>query len=306
MKVVVTGASGLVGGRLVPALRAAGHQVTGTFHQRGPTAEAERPLDLCQRGAAARLLAEERPDLVVHAAAAANPTECELDPDRARAVNVDAVDALARSVRDCGARLIHLSTDLVFDGGRGPFTEEDEPAPLSVYAQTKREGERRALASGVALVLRCALVFGQSASGTRTFNEWILERARAGEPIPLFNDEYRTPIDDRTLGRIVSGCLEVDLRGTRHCGGGERLSRFEFGRRVAEVAGLSLDGLESTSRLAVEAVPARPEDVSLDSGKLAAELGLELPDVRTALSWWWKDLASHEAHASQPGGGAER
>ncbi|MEQ8766263.1 MAG: SDR family oxidoreductase [Planctomycetota bacterium] len=297
MKVLVTGASGAIGGQLIHRLRVAGHRVVGAAHRSPVNVETEAcvTIDLTEPGAPERLLGELRPEVVVHTAALANPADCERDPERAELLNVTLVRELAEAVRARGLRMIHFSTDLVFDGGRGPFREEDAPQPRSHYARTKQAGEAEALAAGNCVVLRSALSFGHSRTGDRTFNEWIVARIGAGEVPILFEDEYRTPIDDATLARAVERLLDHEFTGLLHAGGGERVSRLLFGRELLEVAGLPAESVRGGSRNDLDLTPPRPEDVSLDTSRLRDVTGVRLPSVREALSQWWHEYGGARA-----------
>ena len=272
-RILVTGASGLVGGRLAEILSTA-HDVTAVRH-RGPVPEGLPVVDadILDRGALDRAFETARPDAVVHCAAIADPDRCEREPDLARRCNVESSVEIARRCRERGARFVTFSTDLVFGGDRSFVTEEDPPRPLMHYGRTKVEAEDAVLAeSREAVVLRIALVIGRGFGPRTSATEAVAAALAAGRRPRLFLDQYRTPIDPASIADVVARVLDRKAWGRFHVGGAERLSRYELGQRVARVLGLPAD-LEGM-RSAEQAVP-RPAEASLDSSRARRELGWE-------------------------------
>src|SRR5262249_19499919 len=135
-----------------------------------------------------------RPDIVIHTAALTKVDECHHDPERARQVNTLGTATLAELAADAGARLVYASTDLVFDGAKGDYSEADEAKPLSIYGQTKLEAEHAVLAFTRHLVVRVSWLFGPSLNSGRNFFVQLLEDLPARRPTRLFQDEWRTPL----------------------------------------------------------------------------------------------------------------
>ncbi|HET6900010.1 MAG TPA: SDR family oxidoreductase [Vicinamibacteria bacterium] len=272
-RILVTGASGLVGGRLAEVLSAA-HDVTAVRH-RGPVPEGLPVVDadILDPGAMDRAFETARPQAVVHCAAMADPDRCEREPDLAHRCNVESSAEIARRCRETGARFVTFSTDLVFAGDRAFVTEEEPPRPLQHYGRTKAEAEDGVLAeSRDAVVLRIALVIGRGFGPRSSASEAVAAALAAGRRPRLFLDQYRTPIDPASIADAVARVLERSASGRFHVGGAERLSRYELGQRVARVLGLPAD-LEGMSS-AEQAVP-RPGEASLDSSRARRELGWE-------------------------------
>jgi dTDP-4-dehydrorhamnose reductase len=270
-RILVTGASGLLGGRLAEVLAAA-HDVIALRH-RAPVPSGLTAVDgdLLDAASLGRALESARPDAVLHSAALADADRCEADPDLARRCNVEASGEIARRCRARGLRLIALSTDLVLGGERAFSTEDQHDRPLLVYGRTKREAEDVVLAeSPDAVVLRVALVIGRGYGPRTTASEAVAATLAAGRRPRLFEDQYRTPIDPESIADAVARALDRTVCGRFHLGGAERLSRYELGQRVANVLGLRGD-LEKASQ-ATQGVP-RPADASLDSSRARRELG---------------------------------
>jgi dTDP-4-dehydrorhamnose reductase len=274
LRLLVTGAGGLLGGRLAEILAGAFH-VIAARHEAGiaPTPETV-PLDLLDERAVQRALDEARPDAVVHSAALADADRCEREPDLARRVNVEASAFLARVCRARSVRLVALSTDLVCVGDH-PFATEDEvPQGRLVYTATKIAAEQAMFSEDPgAAVMRVALVHGRGFGPRATSSESVAWALRAGRPLRLYTDQYRTPVDPESVADAAQRLVQSEARGLFHIGGPERLSRYELGLRVADVLGLPRQGIEAVTTGEHPQLPARPRDVSLDHSRASRELG---------------------------------
>jgi dTDP-4-dehydrorhamnose reductase len=277
VRVLVTGAGGLLGGRLAAILHARGLEVLAA-HRRAVPPPGPRPVlaELTDDAALAGLLDALRPDAVVHAAVLGRADECEARPDEAERVNARLPGALARLCRERSVRVVALSTDLVLAGDR-PFTSErDAPGPLSVYGRTKLAGEEAVLREAPeSAVARVALVAGRGHGARRTSTESVLRALRLGHALRLFTDEYRTPIDPESVADAVFRLLVRGGSGLFHLGGSERLSRYALGLAVARAFDLP-ESAVTPGRQSDHAGPdRRAADVSLDSTRARRELGWE-------------------------------
>ncbi|HVE84411.1 MAG TPA: SDR family oxidoreductase, partial [Myxococcales bacterium] len=215
MRLLVTGANGLVGSRACAALVRAGHVVTGAG--RGPrramgdfdyvSADLSRPEDV------ARAVEAGRPEAILHTASMTEVDACEKAPLEAWAANVTAPELLAREARRTGAHLVAVSTDYVFDGEAGPYSEDDVPNPRGAYATSKYAGELavRALAPSWA-VARTAVVYGWPPAGRPNFGAWLLGRLEKGEPVKLFSDQHVSPSLADSVAAMVA---ELAVRGLK-------------------------------------------------------------------------------------------
>ncbi len=250
LRILVTGATGFLGVHAVDAVRAAGHVVCTTARRGGDAA-----VDLTGPGMVDAVAQATGPDLVLHLAAMARLRDCELEPRRARAVNAELPERLAQRF---GARLLFVSTDLVFDGGSAPYAPTAPVAPRSVYGVTKAEGEERVRAHG-GRVARLPLLFGRDAHARGATASLRAELA-AGRVVPLFTNEYRTPLHAADAARaLVEHLVVPDGPPLLHFAGPERVSRWELGVRFATAHGLPLAALQPSECQD----PLRPRDVSL-------------------------------------------
>jgi dTDP-4-dehydrorhamnose reductase len=231
MRVIITGAAGLVGAALTEHCRARGDELFA-FDREG--------LDITDERAVRETFKQLRPDAAVNCAAWTDVDGCELDPQRAFLVNSQGVEALATAARLSGASFVTVSTDYVFDGRKpeGYYTQRDDPHPLSAYGAAKLEGERRAqAASARTSVVRTGWVFGPGGSN---FLATVVGRARRGERLRAITDSWGTPTYAPDLAARLRELAELDLPGVYHVvNSGEGTSYEGFARAAAGAAGVS-------------------------------------------------------------------
>lgn len=301
MKILLTGASGLVGGAFARLAAAAGHTITGVVG-RWPTPLPglawQVALDLQDGPAVDALVRAERPDWIVNAAAISEPAECEAKPDLAWRLNVALPGCLARAARETGARLIHLSTEQVFDGTKPPYAVGDARRAINLYARHKLEAEDAVLAAAPerSVVLRLPLLMGNSPGGRRSVHERLLMLWAAGKPARLYRDEIRQSCTAESVARaMVEICSWPDLHGAFHWAGAEPVSRVEIGRRVRAHFGLTEERAPIVAVARQDdpaAVASRQADLSLDLQPLTGQLTVRPQTFDEALAelvlpaWW--------------------
>ena len=275
MKVLITGAGGMVGRALAGHCRALGDEVAA-FDRAG--------LDITDERAVREAFGQVRPEAAVNCAAWTDVDGCELDPQRAFLVNSRGVEILATASRLAGACFVTVSTDYVFDGGKaeGFYTQRDDPHPLSAYGASKLEGERRAqIASARTVVVRSGWIFGP---GGRNFLAQAVGRARRGEPLRAISDSYGTPTYAADLAARLRELAELDLPGVYHVvNSGEGASYEGFARAAARAAGAREARIEGVSMDSLKRPAPRPRNSRLRC-LLSEALGLApLRDWREAL-----------------------
>jgi dTDP-4-dehydrorhamnose reductase len=282
VRAFVTGAQGQLGTALVRGLAARGAQVTAT----------DLELDVADPAAVeAALLAAAGgpPELLLNAAAFTAVDRCEREPALAERVNAAAPAGLARLCRKHGVRLVHVSTDYVFDGDAGrPYREEDAPAPRSAYGRTKLAGERAVLAeSPDFLVVRTSWLFGRG----RNFMAAILAQARAGRPLRVVDDQTGRPT---YAGDLAEGMLRLAAAGARglvHLANAGTATWWDVARATLDLAGYGDVPVEPISTAALRLDAPRPRFSVLDCSK-AERMGVALRPWREALAGY---LASEDA-----------
>ena len=264
-KAVVVGGSGQLGVELVKTFRARGWEVIGI-----PRAA----LDISDRDAVERRMAEIEPAVIVNAAAYNQVDVAEKEPQAAFAANALGVRNLALASRQIDARMVHFSTDYVFDGTSSrPYTEEDTPRPLGAYAISKLAGEMCAQAYlDTPLIIRTSGVFGPQ--GLRTargnFIELMLRLAGTQPVIRVVEDHVASPTFAPALASRTIDLVERNCFGVFHAGGGTPISWFAFAKLIFEVAGLKPE-LKPTNEREYRTAARRPRYSALSNAKMESE-----------------------------------
>jgi dTDP-4-dehydrorhamnose reductase len=268
---LITGGSGYLGRALVARAQSAWHVTATHLTQPGHGPK----LDVRDAGAVGRLIAELRPEVIIHTAyvqAGADLVE----------VNVAGAGNVARAAAAIGARLVHLSTDFVFDGGRewGGYTEDDVAKPVTEYGRAKLAGERAvAAASPDALVVRTSLIYGGDRPGRH--EQMVLDALDGRRDVGFFSDELRCPIVAADLAAALLDLAREPVAGPLHVAGADAVSRFEFARLVA--ASLGRDPSPLRSALSSTASSPRPLNCTLDCSRAAGMLETPPRGVRSVL-----------------------
>lgn len=261
LRIAVTGATGQLG--------RAFQEVAGKQHDLVLFGGATSPsgLDLRDAASTRRAIAAARPDWVLHAAAMTDVDGCERDAATAHAVNALGTQAVAHGAADCGARLVAVSTDYVFDGERGGYAESDATNPRSVYGSSKLEGERLALqALPGAVVARTSVVFGPH---RRNFVTWLHGELAAGRPVRIVRDQRVNPTLSYDLAEQVLALMQAKATGVFHTAGATSLSRLDMAHAVADHFGLRRDLITPITSDQLAWVAKRPMDATLNTAKVS-------------------------------------
>ena len=282
---LVTGASGLLGSNLVLAAAERGLPLVACHGRRAvrlPGA-ANVPLDLLDEAATRRLLESVRPATIVHCAAAADVDWCESHPDAAHRINADASRRLALIASELDARLVHISTDSVFDGRRGNYDESDEPSPVNVYGRTKLAAETLVAACAPSSLVIRTNFFGWSPMGRRGLAEWILSRLESGLPVPAFFDVRFSPLHATDLADFVLDMIAAGLHGLYHVAASNSCTKYEFAVELAQTFDRDRAAIERASVQEAGLRAERPRDTSLQTGRVVRDLGRPMPLVASGI-----------------------
>lgn len=285
-RVLITGVGGFIGSALAKFCSSQ-NETIGTIHSTDAPEESVLGqilrLDVRDSGQVCEAISRYSPTTIIHCAAFNGIIPCARNPDLAIEVNVHGTENIARAAEKVGAKLVYLSTDIVFNGGKGNYSEDDLPDPICTYGKTKLEAEEvvKSVCS-IYIVGRVALVYGINRYRKR-FTEQVIESLQRGDKIQLFSDEYRSqiylPVLCNTLVELATG----DLNGTYHLCGNDSISRLEFGLELARVFGLNPNLIMPTTSADFQSDEKRPLNCSMTNGKLRRDLKTEMPSLREAL-----------------------
>lgn len=282
MRVLITGSNGLLGTKLLEAMLPRG-DLLPLAASRGPCANAylgDFPcfaLDVTDATQTQAVVQQAAPDVVVHTAAMTDVDGCERAPEAARAINVAGAANVAVACARVGARLVHLSTEYVFDGRAGPYSEDDAPNPLGVYARTKLESERVVAARcSEWVVARTTVLYGYAPNVRPNFVLWLLEQLAGGQRVRVVADQIGSPTLADNLAEMVLALVAGGARGVYHTVGLSRMDRYSFARLAAEVFGLDGSLIDPITTAELNQPAPRP----LAAGLSVARFQQQFPAVR--------------------------
>jgi len=287
-RLLITGSSGLLGLNL--ALEAmTSHEVIGVDRSRLKSAPFQTlNADLLDEGAVDSVLDAARPDWLIHCAALADLEACEENPGLARRLNTDLPSALAKACLTRGIHMVQISTDAVFDGDKfGSYLESDAPNPVSVYSQTKLDGERAVLESNAEAIVARVNFYGWSLGGRRSLAEFFFNNLTNNKSMSGYTDVIFCPMHVQHLGQVLLAMLEKKLHGLYHAVGPEPMSKYKFGVEIAHKFGLNDSGISPRSIHTSKLIARRANNLYLSTNKLSTDLGQSLPSFSTGLDLFY-------------------
>lgn len=265
-KILITGASGFLGGYL---LKFSPKEVIILAQYLKHPIQSKlnnvqlKKIDLTRF--AMNELLEFKPEVIIHIAAISSIDFCQVNSESARMINLEATKKLVDLANKVEARFIFTSTDSIFDGKKGNYSEKDIPNPINVYAETKYKSEQfisENLANAV--IVRPALFYGIALNENASFTQIMLEKLKAGKSVNTFTDQYRTPLPVSQLARAIWELVELDFCGPIHIGGSQRISRYDMGKILCERFNLPSDLVVPVTSSQANQAAIRPRDCSLD------------------------------------------
>ena len=269
MKLLITGFNGFVAGSVIAHAKGK-WEIHGIGRSESSLNEPGifyHTLDLLDEVKLTRLFNEIRPDAVIHAAAMANIDTCQKNQETAEKVNVSVTQTIATLCRNISAKLVFCSTDAVFDGTKGNYTEKELPRALNFYAETKIKAEQIVLsASDKNVVARLALVMGLPVIGQgNSFLADTITKLEKGIRVPFPENEIRTPIDVITLGCALVELAQNQFGGIIHLSGNTKIERYQMALEIAKTLGYPTELIEPVDSNAMEGRAPRSNDVSMDN-----------------------------------------
>jgi dTDP-4-dehydrorhamnose reductase len=293
---LVLGASGLTGYKLMK-LAERQFEVYGTYNLRASYNKSLIKLDIKNEDHLRKAIKEVKPDIVINTTALHNVDYCESHEREAYEINSKAVGIIADLCNNVGSRLIHFSTDFVFDGGKvGNYSESDNPNPLSIYAKSKLAGEFQAKRCTSYSILRPSVIFGwtplevqgsTSSSGKpMNFALWVLSKLNRGEEIRVVDDQFTSPTLADMLADVALKVASTEKNELYHVSSSSCLSRYEFTRRISDVMGYSHNGvsIKPVDSNSFVQLARRPVNSCLNCEKLRNEFEYDLLDLDRSLA----------------------
>lgn len=295
-RILVCGSNGLLGQKLAWMLAAdSQYEVLNTSHHRNFVLVNflfdYTQLDISVRGDVKSLVSSFRPDVIFNAAAMTNVDLCEKEREQAWKMNVVGVENLVEIARRINAKLIHISTDYVFDGKTPPYDENSRVNPVNYYGKTKLAGENAVLTGGIEhAILRTIVVYGTGVGVRNNFALWVVKNLQEGKSIRCVDDQISNPTHVQDLAQAMINCVKYDGKGIFHTSGGQVASRYDFAVRAAEIFGLDKQLIEriKTPDLVLPAV--RPLNTTFIIDKARKEIHYNPMNVTQGLELLKREL----------------
>ena len=291
MKIAITGTNGFLGQHLARLLLKAGHQIVAIAKGNDRTFCSESPhykyyeVDITNRVELLAVVEKERPDSFVHAAAMTQPDECELNQETCEKVNVQGTLHSIFVAEQYCRHFIFVSTDFVFDGEKGNYSEEDSIKPISFYGQSKSAGERLVGESKMPwAIIRTCLVYGNALTAARNnIISWVKQSLEQNKPIKVVSDQVRTPTYVEDLAKGILLIIEKKAEGIYHISGKDVLTPFEMAIRTADYFGLDKQLIEKVDASVFTQPAKRPPKTGFDISKARKDLGYEPVEFKEGL-----------------------
>jgi len=270
-RLLVTGASGLLGNRIV-ALAKRDYTVV-PLHNTKPLHSHSLKLDITDAIEIFNFFNKLKPAIVIHTASETNVDKCETKKEHAWKVNVEGTNNISEACKKVDAKLIYISTDYVFDGEKGNYKEGEKPNPINQYGITKLEGEKRTIGQCKNYaILRTSVLYGWH-PWKQNFVTWIINSLKQGKEIAVVKDHYNTPTLVDNLADMMMEIVQKDLQGLYHASGRERIGRYEFAKQIAKTFNLDQSLIKPIKMDQLTAwIAKRPRDSSLNTDKIQKQL----------------------------------
>ena len=291
-KILITGGSGLLGGNI--AMMAGKKFETYTAYHLNPIKIGgcnTFRMDITDRRIVTQTITKIRPSLLIHTAALTNVDYCKDHPEEAWNLNVEGTRNLAEVAEKIDTKFIYISTDSIFDGKRGMYTEEDAPNPINYYAKTKSEGEKLLEEFNLNYCVVRTCIYGWNIQNKFSLAEWVLNGLQNKKILTMFTDVFFSPILVNNLAVVLFEIYERDSKDIFQVAGAERCSKFHFGEKIAEIFNLDKKLIKPISINDFTKFRAlRPKDSSLNVTKAKKEFRTKLLDVEEGIIWMNKLL----------------
>ena len=281
MRILITGAFGQLGHTLQSILSKKSNYELICTGRKVKKGQEGIPLDIRNQVALKELINTTAPDILVNLAAMTNVDACELNPKLAGEINVAGLEHICDSFQ---GKIIHLSTDYVFDGTSGPYKEDDPPNPISIYGKTKLASEHILIEKDIKnLVIRGNVLYDYSPHTSASFLNWVVSSLKGNQEIKVVEDQFNNPTWTRSMCDIIKLSTENDLEGIIHWGDSVHISRFEFAKLIAKKFSLNESLIKPVLTSELNQPARRPLKSGLSTKKLVNMLDIIPPSIDDCL-----------------------
>jgi dTDP-4-dehydrorhamnose reductase len=288
MRIFITGGSGLLGSKIAE-IALEKHDIYAGFCHNKPYFGEPVKFDLT-KDADFDAIYKIKPKVIIHSAALTNVDECETNKELAYKINAEGTRTIAEIAKKLEISCIYVSTDYVFQGGKGMYQEEDETNPINYYGYTKLTGEKYC----DCIARPCVIYGAKPASGKVNFALWLIEKFEKQEAVKIVTDQYITPTLNTNLAKMLLELAERELKGIFHLAGATRVSRYDFALQIANKLGLDGDLIIPSRMAEMRWIAPRPKDSSLDTSKASKYLKEKPYDLDRALTILRKGIYNRE------------
>ena len=281
MRILITGAFGQLGHALQSVLSKKGNYELICTGRKVKKGQEGIPLDIRNQVTLKELINTTAPDILINLAAMTNVDACELNPKLAGEINVAGLQHICDSFK---GKIIHLSTDYVFDGTSGPYREDDPLNPISIYGKTKLASENILLEKDIKnLIIRGNVLYDYSPHTSASFLNWVVSSLKDNQEIKVVEDQFNNPTWTRSMSDIIKLSIENDLEGIIHWGDSEHISRFEFAKLIAKKFSLNESLIKPVLTSELNQPARRPLQSGLSTEKLVNMLDIIPPSIDDCL-----------------------
>ncbi len=293
-RILITGANGLLGQKCVALMQSKYHVYGCDLHEAAFSRVAKTDyfqLDITRREGVKKAVMEIYPECIINAAAYTDVDGCETQRELCWKVNVDGVHNLIHAAEKVNAKIIHVSTDYVFDGKKGPYQETDTPSPLGYYGKSKLASENALLQSDLEFaILRTMILYGVGYHTRPNFVLWLIQKLSNKEPVTIVNDQYGNPTIAEDLARAIDRVIELEKFDLFHVAGSEYIDRYGFAVRVAEYFKLDATLIKPISTDQLKQSAPRPLRSGFILEKMKNRLEMETMNISDSLKILKKQL----------------
>jgi len=273
LKLLITGASGLLGHKVAQLAIQKEHEVYSIYKEHPINLGTPIKLDLANSSEIAKVIIRIKPEAIIHTAAYTNVDGCETNKDLAWKVNAEATKHIAIASTNTNAHLTYVSTDYVFDGENGLYMEEDQPNPIGYYGYTKLKGEEFVEKfSQEWCITRTSVVYGWGQTQKLNFATWLISNLKQGKEVKILTDQHVSPTLNANLAEMLLEISEKRITGILHTAGDTRASRYKFALKLAQIFNLNTNLIKPAKMSEIAWKAKRPKDSSLNVSKADALL----------------------------------